>query len=112
MNKVLCCVAQIGALVAALVCGVAAACSDGGPPPIGDSDSAIPIGDSSIVNVPCLSPAPDCPCNDAGAQFACGNVYRISGTHVDCSPGYLTCNANDDGGTWSACVGASIYDGN
>ncbi len=84
-------------------------CSDGGmPPPIQDSDGGLPNNDGGTTSEPCSTPAQGCPCADAGAQFYCGVIYRVSGKHVDCSPGYLTCQ---DDGTWSACVGASIYDG-
>jgi hypothetical protein len=101
---------RISAFVASLaILGCAfAACSDGLPPPISDSDASPPPRVDSGPVAPCASPAPGCPCADAGAQVSCGLVYRISGTHVDCSPGYLTCEV--DGG-WSDCVGASIYDG-
>jgi hypothetical protein len=93
-------------LVALLTIG----CSDPGmPPPIQDSDGGI-IGDNdgSTQIVPCSTPSASCPCSDAGAKYYCGVIYRVSGKHVDCSPGYLTCQ---DDGTWSECLGAQIYDG-
>jgi hypothetical protein len=85
------------------------ACSDNAvPPPIEDTDGGpITAPDSSLP--PCATPAPGCPCADAGAQSYCGVIYRKSGTYVSCSPGYLTCQ--DDGG-WSACEGPTVYDGN
>jgi hypothetical protein len=102
----------ICALVA-LSCSAFAACSDGAqPPPIGDPDSGtikIPPDDDAANVAPCSTPAPGCPCADAGVQFYCGVVYRKSGSLLECSPGYLTCQ--DDGG-WSGCIGPTIYDGN
>jgi len=102
-----------GVIVAsALACAVALACSDAQqPPPIADPDGSakVPVDGGGTTIPPCSEPAPGCPCDDAGAQSYCGLVYRISGTHVDCSPGYLTCQ--EDGG-WGDCLGAEIYDGN
>ena len=83
-----------------------AGCDDGTPPPLGDSDGGLESDGTS--KAPCSTPATGCPCAEAGAQFYCGVVYRYSGTHVDCSPGYLTCQ--DDGG-WGDCVGDTIFDG-
>jgi hypothetical protein len=92
----------------AAVCA-SAACSDASPPTISDSDGGPQMNeDGAVVEPPCSTPATGCPCEEAGATFSCGVVYRISGTHVDCSPGVITCEA--DGG-WGSCVGASIYDG-
>ncbi len=98
--------------LAALLCGGFVACSDGTPPPISDPDSAtlkVPPNDDAASVPPCSTPAPNCPCAEAGAQYYCGIVYRRSGDLLECSPGYLTCQ--DDGG-WSGCVGPTIYDGN
>lgn len=99
-----------GLLACALAAACLAACSDARPPPIANPDASgkVPIDGGGVTVPPCATPAPGCPCDDAGAQSYCGLVYRVSGTHVDCSPGYLTCQ--DDGG-WSACEGAAIYDG-
>jgi hypothetical protein len=83
------------------------ACSDGAPPPIQDSDGG-PNTKTDAAPVLCGSPSQGCPCEDAGAKFDCGKVYRISGKHVDCSEGYLTCGTD---GKWGACIGASVYDG-
>ncbi len=84
-------------------------CSDPGmPPPITDGEGGVVTHEDGGAVVPCSSPAAGCPCDDAGAQVYCGTIYRVSGKHVDCSPGYFTCQ---DDGTWSACTGASIYDG-
>lgn len=86
-------------------------CSDGvAPPVLGDPTGptmVIPANDAGS-NTGCSSPAQGCPCNNPGDQIYCGTVYRISGTHVDCSKGYLTCQP--DGG-WSACEGATIFMG-
>ena len=85
-----------------------AACSDTAmPPPLGDYDGGLPKSDVAAPP-PCSTPAESCPCDDAGAQYSCGTIYRVSGTHVDCSNGYLTCQAN---GTWSACQGPTIWHG-
>jgi len=87
-------------------------CSDPGmPPPIGDGDGGVVTHQDGSSVVPCSTPAATCPCEDAGvgAQVYCGVIYRVSGKHVDCSPGYLTCQED---GTWSACTGAQVYDGN
>lgn len=95
----------------ALACAATAACSASQPPPISDTDGGVgkvPIDSSVPPPDPCAAPAAGCPCTDAGAQVYCGKVYRVSGTHIDCSDGYLTCQ--DDGG-WSGCVGDAIYDG-
>jgi hypothetical protein len=92
---------------AACVGSLIAACSDAGPPPIQDSDGG-PNNKTDAAPIPCSSPAQGCPCDDAGAKFDCGKVYRISGNHVDCSEGFLTCQSS---GKWGACIGASVYDG-
>ncbi len=98
----------MGVSAALLAVACVGACSDGNqPPPISDTDAAI-VNDAGTI-VPCSTPAPGCPCAEAGAQVYCGVVYRKSGTHVDCSPGYLTCQG--DAG-WGSCIGDSIYDGN
>ena len=76
------------------------------PPYLGDTDGGINNGD--VIVVPCQSPAPGCPCAEAGATYDCGKVYRIVGTHVDCAEGSMTCE--DDGG-WGACLGPTVYDG-
>jgi hypothetical protein len=96
------------ALAAMMMLSMAACAVDGTVPLISDSDDgAIPTQtDAGLALAPCSEPGPGCPCADAGAQVYCGVIYRISGQHVDCSPGYYTCEA--DGG-WSACVGPSIY---
>ncbi len=83
------------------------ACSDAMPPPLADEDAQAPRTEPRAVDA-CATPAPGCPCADAGAQIGCGLVYRRSGSHVDCSPGFLTCK---DDGEWSACIGDAIWDG-
>ncbi len=96
------------AVLFALLSLVVVGCSDPGmPPPITDGDGGVISHTDSSID-PCASPNAGCPCSDAGAQVYCGVIYRVSGKHVDCSPGYLTCQED---GTWSACTGASIYDG-
>lgn len=102
---------KVRCTLCALACAAALACSvEPAPPSIGDGITATPHADAAATSDdPCATPAPGCPCGDAGAKIDCGLVYRISGTHVDCAPGVMTCG--DDGG-WGACVGPSIYDGN
>ena len=46
-----------------------------------------------------------CPCDTPGAKFDCGQVERISGSYVSCSPGTATCS---DGLVWGACLGDQI----
>jgi hypothetical protein len=89
---------------------IVACTTDAQPPPIGDSDGG-PDYDSDVTLAPCAKPNPGCGCADAGtgAKVFCGNVYRISGTHLDCSPGYITCGTNE---VWGDCIGDSIFDGN
>ncbi len=93
-------------MFAASALAMIASCSDGAPPVISDSDGG-PNTKTDAAPVTCSTPATGCPCDDAGAQVDCGKVYRISGNHVDCSEGYMTCES----GKWGACVGASVYDG-
>jgi len=89
--------------------GIVLGCSDGGNPPIiSDGEGGVIIEDDGGAIVPCSEPQATCPCAEAGAQVQCGTVYRVSGSHVDCSPAYLTCQSD---GTWSACIGPSVYDG-
>ena len=88
------------------------ACAPSAPPPIADSDAAPPPkhppdGAPTPPPDPCATPNPGCPCDDAGTQYYCGKVYRTSGTLVECSDGYLTCQP--DGG-WGDCVGDGIWD--
>jgi len=84
------------------------ACSDGAPPIVGDSDGGPNNKEDGGNNDPCASPNPGCSCKTQGDEADCGTVYRISGNHVDCSPGHLVCGSDNK---WGACVGASIYDG-
>jgi hypothetical protein len=87
---------------------LALACSsESMPPPMRDDDTADASSTPSALDL-CATPAPGCPCADAGEEIDCGLVYRISGSHVDCAPGTMTCG--DDGG-WGACIGPSVYDG-
>ena len=87
------------------------ACSDDTrPAPVRDrsADGGELSTDSGVPVDPCNPPKDGCPCADAGVgnQVACGTVYRTSGTHVDCSKGYRTCQ--EDGG-WGACEGTHVY---
>jgi len=101
--------ASIVVIGVAVLGGTLTGCSDGAqPPPLGDHDGGGPSTGDVSAPPPCSTPAQNCPCDDAGAQFSCGIIYRVSGTHVDCSQGYLTCQAD---GTWSACEGPSIFQG-
>lgn len=79
------------------------ACSDRPPPPLGDNDSSTT---DDVVIVPCATPAPTCPCPEAGVQESCGTVYHYSGSYVTCSKEYMTCG---DDGTWGSCVGPQVF---
>jgi hypothetical protein len=83
------------------------ACSDGQPPIVGDPDGG-PNKEDGAIGDPCAVPNAGCACKTQGEEADCGTVYRISGNHVDCSPGHLTCGTDNK---WSACIGAAIYDG-
>ena len=100
----------MGRLRALLLLGLMAGCSDANtPPPISDSDGGPDKGADVNAPPPCSTPAEGCPCPDAGAQYYCGVIYRVSGSYITCSPGYLTCEAN---GSWGPCEGPAVYDGN
>ena len=101
-------ISRIAACALALCLAGVWACSDGAPPIVGDSDGGPNNKEDTGVTDPCASPTPGCACKIEGDEVDCGTVYRISGNHVDCSPGHLTCGST---GKWSQCVGASIYDG-
>ena len=103
MNPRLRTLLAFSALAAAIV-GCSAADT---PPMIGDGDAAPPPTVEHDSGA-CASPAAGCPCQDVGAQVGCGTIYRISGSHVDCSEGYFTCQED---GKWSDCVGPSVFDG-
>lgn len=93
------------AIALASLCVLAFACSgDDRPPPLTDSEGGTDIDAGSAT--PCDPPTEGCPCSDAGSQLYCGTVYRVSGTHVDCSKGYRTCS---DQGSWGPCEGPKIY---
>ena len=81
---------------------------DGGTSPVERGAEEGDGGNGAVTRGACIDPAPGCPCQDVGSEAYCGMVYRKSGTHVDCSPGYVTCEAD---GVWGACVGDSIWDG-
>ena len=87
------------AALLAVVCG----CSDPPPPIIGDSDGSTT---HDVYVAPCSVPTPGCACPDAGIQEICGTEYHYAGSYVTCSKQYITCQ---DDGTWSACVGATVY---
>ncbi|HEY1957240.1 MAG TPA: hypothetical protein VGH28_16590 [Polyangiaceae bacterium] len=93
----------------ALTIMASTACSAGAPPFMQDGDGGIIVerSDAEVAEA-CDQPAEGCPCTDVGTKAYCGMTYRVSGDHVDCSPGYFTCG---DDGRWGACIGPSIYDG-
>ena len=51
--------------------------------------------------------ATGCACEDAGASISCGQVHRVSGNYVSCSPGFITCGAD---GVWGDCLGDRVGD--
>jgi hypothetical protein len=55
----------------------------------------------------CTTDTTGCSCADAGATIACGQVHRVSGGYVSCSPGFITCGAD---GVWSDCLGDRVGD--
>lgn len=85
------------------------ACSAANEPPVLGDPTAPPttMTQEQEAGVPCSTPQAGCPCQTEGQQEYCGVVYRISGNHVDCSKGYVTCMPD---GKWSACEGAKIFD--
>src|SRR5882672_4996906 len=86
-----------------------AACSDANTPPVLGDPMSMPkeTTEQNEGGVPCSSPSQDCPCATPGEQVYCGTIYRISGSHVDCSKGYVTCQEDMK---YSACEGARIFD--
>ncbi len=87
--------------VASTIACVAVACS--APPPfLQDPDGGLGH-DGAGLN--CGTPHVGCACTTPGAQAACGEVVRQSGTYVTCSEGKMTCTS----GTWGACIGDAIY---
>jgi hypothetical protein len=89
------------ATAACAAVALAAACSSGNPPNLGDSDGS---GVKPPTGV-CSDGKQGCACTTEGATAACGEVVRQSGTYVTCSQGTSTCT----NGTWGACVGDSVY---
>ncbi|CAN5261770.1 hypothetical protein BH09MYX1_BH09MYX1_17750 [soil metagenome] len=81
------------------------ACSGDDHPPILDTKDAAFLKDVA-VGEPCQTPAPGCPCPDAGSEEYCGVIYRVVGDHVDCAKGSMKCT---DEGTWGKCEGPSVY---
>jgi hypothetical protein len=51
------------------------------------------------------STAAGCPCTTPGQTVACGQVHRVTGDYVSCSPGTQTCDVNM---TWGACLGDRV----
>jgi hypothetical protein len=102
--------ASIAFVAVATVGGAAwiTGCGEAAPPPLGDHDGGGPPTGDVAAPPPCSTPAESCPCADAGEQYYCGIIYRVSGSHVDCSKGYLTCQSDL---TWSSCQGPAIFQG-
>ena len=96
-------------------------CSGGGAEPFaGDDDapdasmgSAVPEDSgtattSSDAGAPtCTTATPGCACATTGASVACGQIHRVSGDYVSCSPGFITCGAD---GVWGDCLGDRVGD--
>jgi len=92
---------RLSMVFAACAIAIAAACSNGGPPNLGDSDGATSIVPTGV----CSDGKQGCPCTTQGATADCGEVVRQSADYVTCSEGTSTCT----NGTWGACVGDTIY---
>jgi len=87
---------------AAAAVSLAIACSAPPPPILGDPDS----GTTDVYVPPCSVPAEGCPCEEAGVQEVCGTVYHYAGSYTTCAKEYITCQ---DDGTWSDCVGPTVF---
>ncbi|HEX7671116.1 MAG TPA: hypothetical protein VF395_16085 [Polyangiaceae bacterium] len=67
--------------------------------------------DGGVTHVPppvdagCAEGKEGCSCDTPGAKFDCGQVERISGSYVSCSPGFATCSSDL---VWGACLGDRI----
>lgn len=85
-----------------------AGCSDANTPPVLGDPMSMPteMVQQNEGGAPCSTPSQGCPCTTPGEQVYCGVIYRISGSRVDCSKGYVTCQ---DDGKYSACEGARIF---
>jgi len=96
----------IAAGVIGLVSSGLFGCGERTPPPLGDYDGGEGGTLLDVYVAPCSSPTPGCPCPDAGIQEVCGTIYHYAGSYVTCSKEYITCQ---DDGTWSACVGPTVF---
>jgi hypothetical protein len=90
------------------------ACSTGSPTPgeIGDetsTTSAVSAAPSSGAATPaaaaCATPSENCPCTDDGLTVECTGPKIKVGNYTSCLPGVRVCMS----GTWSACVGRTVY---
>jgi hypothetical protein len=57
------------------------------------------------VDAGCTEGKEGCPCDTPGEKFDCGQVERVSGSYVSCSPGFATCSSDL---VWGACLGDQI----
>jgi hypothetical protein len=93
------------------------ACSAGSPNPdeIGGETSsasavsAAPSTGASPTAAPaaaaCSTPSENCPCTDDGLTVQCTGPKIQVGNYTSCLPGVRVCMS----GTWSACVGRTVY---
>ena len=74
--------------------------------PSSDADGG-EAGTGGSVTGSCASgsTAVGCPCTTPGQTVACGQVHRVSGDYVSCSPGTQTCDTDL---TWGACLGDRV----
>jgi hypothetical protein len=78
--------------------------STGGPRP---DASTTTTADGDAGTPTCTTATTGCACDDAGAEISCGQVHRVSGDYVSCSPGFITCGVD---GVWGACLGDRVGD--
>jgi hypothetical protein len=70
-------------------------------------DAATSASDGGTPTVCGSSPTTGCACDTPGQQLACGQVHRVDGDYISCSPGYRTCSAD---GEWGDCLGDRVGD--
>jgi hypothetical protein len=87
--------------------GTTTACSNGeaNPGEMGDVTSAVSAPSSAAPIPACSTPSENCPCGDDGLTVQCTGPKIHIGNYTSCLPGVRVCMS----GTWSACVGRSVY---
>ena len=98
-------------LALSAVAAATTACSNGGPNPgeIGDETSAAAAVSAApaagTTTAACTTPSENCPCSDDGLTVQCTGPKIQVGDYTSCLPGVRVCMS----GTWSACVGRTVY---